>query len=96
MLSSVLRSERAVQINVAIMRAFVAMRGLLMQDSDLARRVLTLEQKYDERFAVIFDAIRMLIETPPCPSGGWASTPTKKTGRARINTHEIRLLQRVR
>ena len=38
-----------------------------MQDGDLARRILTLEQKYDEQFAVIFEAIRLLIEAPPAP-----------------------------
>ncbi len=67
MLSSVLRSERAVQVNIAIMRAFVGLRGALSQDNDLARRILTLEQKYDEQFAVIFKAIRLLIEAPPSP-----------------------------
>jgi len=67
MLSSVLRSERAVQVNIAIMRAFVSLRGALTQDGDLARRLLTLEQKYDEQFAVIFEAIRLLIEVPPIP-----------------------------
>jgi phage regulator Rha-like protein len=65
MLSSVLRSERAVQVNIAIMRAFVSLRGLLTQDSDLARRILTLEQKYDEQFAVVFEAIRLMLEAPP-------------------------------
>ncbi len=67
MLSSVLRSERAVQVNIAIMRAFVGLRGALTQDGDLARRILTLEQKYDEQFAVVFEAIRLLIEAPPAP-----------------------------
>ena len=67
MLSSVLRSERAVQVNIAIMRAFVSLRGALTQDGDLARRILTLEQKYDEQFAVVFEAIRLLIEAPPAP-----------------------------
>jgi len=67
MLSSVLRDERAVQINIAIMRAFVSLRGALTQDNDLARRILTLEQKYDEQFEVIFEAIRLLIEVPPAP-----------------------------
>ncbi len=67
MLSSVLRSERAVQVNIAIMRAFVSVRGLLTQDSDLAQRILTLEQKYDQQFAVVFDAIRQLMEAPPPP-----------------------------
>lgn len=67
MLSSVLRSERAVQVNIAIMRAFVGLRGVLSQDNDLARRILTLEQKYDEQFTVVFKAIRLLIEAPPSP-----------------------------
>ena len=67
MLSSVLRSDRAVQVNIAIMRAFVSLRGALTQNSDLARRIPTLEQKYDEQFAVIFEAIRLLIEAPPAP-----------------------------
>lgn len=67
MLSSVLRSGQAVQVNIAIMRTFVSMRGLLTQDSDLARRILTLEQKYDEQFAVIFDVISLLMEAPAAP-----------------------------
>lgn len=67
MLSSVLRSEWAVQVNIAIMRAFVSLRGALAQDADLARRILTLEQKYDEQFAVVFEAIRLLMEAPPAP-----------------------------
>lgn len=64
MLSSVLRSERAVQVNIAIMRAFVSLRGLLTQDSDLARRILHLEEKYDRQFAAVFEAIRQMIEAP--------------------------------
>ena len=64
MLSSVLRSKRAVQVNIAIMRAFVSLRGLLTQDSDLARRILTLEEKYDRQFAAVFEAIRQMIEAP--------------------------------
>ncbi len=68
MLSSVLRSERAVQVNIAIMRAFVSLRGLLTQDSDLARRILTLEEKYDRQFAAVFEAIRLMIEAAPSSS----------------------------
>ncbi len=67
MLSSVLRSERAVQVNIAIMRAFVSLRGLLTQDSDLARRILHLEEKYDRQFTAVFDAIRQMIEAPAAP-----------------------------
>lgn len=67
MLSSVLRSQRAVQVNIAIMRAFVSLRGLLATDDDLARRIIALEQKYDKQFAVVFEAIRLLIEAPSVP-----------------------------
>jgi hypothetical protein len=68
MLSSVLRSRRAVQVNIAIMRAFVRLRELLMSNADLARKLLALEGKYDAQFKIVFDAIRELMEaTPPPP-----------------------------
>ena len=66
MLSSVLKSERAVQVNVEIMRAFVRLRGLIGHNRELARRIDTLESKYDRQFKVVFDAIRELM-TPPDP-----------------------------
>ncbi|MCP4369977.1 MAG: ORF6N domain-containing protein [Deltaproteobacteria bacterium] len=68
MLSSVLRSKRAVQVNIEIMRAFVRLRQLLATHNDLARKMTALEQKYDEQFKVVFDAIRQLM----------APTETKK------------------
>jgi phage regulator Rha-like protein len=64
MLSSVLRSPRAVQVNIEIMRAFVRLREILASHKDLSRRLDELEQKYDKQFAVVFDAIRQLM-TPP-------------------------------
>jgi len=64
MLSSVLRSKRAVQVNIEIMRTFVRLRELLARHADLARRLDELEKKYDKQFAVVFDAIRQLM-TPP-------------------------------
>lgn len=64
MLSSVLRSPRAVQVNVEIMRAFVRLRRLLRENADLARRLDTLEKKYDSQFKIVFDAIRSLMEPP--------------------------------
>ena len=64
MLSSVLRSERAVQVNIEIMRAFVRLRQLLASHKDLARRLDELEQHYDEQFKVVFEAIRQLIAPP--------------------------------
>ena len=66
MLSSVLRSSRAVQVNIAIMRTFVQLRRLMDSNADLARKIESLEKKYDEQFAVVFAAIKQLI-TPPEP-----------------------------
>jgi hypothetical protein len=67
MLSSVLRSPRAVHVNIAIMRAFVRLRTMLLSNADLARKLLALENKYDAQFKVVFDAIRRLMEGPPPP-----------------------------
>lgn len=68
MLSSVLHSPRAVQVNIEIMRAFVRLRQMMSSHADLARKLEALEQKYDSQFKVIFDAIRQLMapaDTPP-------------------------------
>jgi hypothetical protein len=68
MLSSVLRSQRAVLVNVEIMRAFVSLRRMLASNEVLARKLSELEEKYDEQFRVVFDAIRELMTTPaPSP-----------------------------
>jgi hypothetical protein len=67
MLSSVLKSERAVQVNVEIMRAFVRLRGLVGHNRELARRLDDLESRYDRQFKVVFDAIRELMAPPPAP-----------------------------
>ena len=61
MLSSVLRSRRAVQVNVEIMRAFVQLRRILASNAELARKLDLLEKKYDAQFKVVFDAIRELM-----------------------------------
>lgn len=66
MLSSVLRSPRAVMVNVEIMRAFVRLRQMLASNADLAQKLATLEKKYDAQFKIVFDAIRELM-TPPEP-----------------------------
>ena len=68
MLSGVLRSERAVLVNVAIMRAFVRLREIVVTNKDLADRLDSLEKKYDSRFRVVFDAIRKLMEPPANPN----------------------------
>ena len=67
MLSSVLRSTRAVQVNIEIMRAFVQLRQLLESHASLAKKLEALERKYDAKFRVVFDAIRELM-TPPASS----------------------------
>ena len=64
MLSSVLRSKRAIQVNIAIMRAFVTFREMLATHKDLADKLADLEQKYDKKFRVVFDAIRQLMAQP--------------------------------
>ena len=67
MLSSVLRSGRAVHVNIAIMRAFVKLREMLASNRDLARRLDEMEMKYDTQFKVVFDAIRELMRPPEKP-----------------------------
>jgi hypothetical protein len=67
MLSSVLRSPRAVQVNIEIMRAFVRLRQMLQTNADLARKLAVLEKKYDAQFKAVFDAIRGLMTPPERP-----------------------------
>jgi phage regulator Rha-like protein len=66
MLSSVLNSKRAVQVNIEIMRAFVKLRQMLASNAELARKLEALEKKYDAQFKVVFDAIRQLM-SPALP-----------------------------
>ena len=72
MLSSVLKSKRAVQVNIEIMRAFVRLRRMLSVHKDLERKLTDLEQKYDEQFKIVFEVISQLM-TPP-------AKPRKKIG----------------
>ena len=75
MLSSVLRSPQAVQVNIEIMRAFVRLRRMLETNAELARQLAALEKKYDGQFRVVFDAIRQLMapSTTPKPQIGFRS-----------------------
>ncbi len=66
MLSGVLRSPRAVEVNIAIMRTFVKMRQMLQSSEELSRKLAELEAKYDEQFRLVFEAIRELM-IPPEP-----------------------------
>ena len=65
MLSSVLRSKRAIAVNVEIVRTFVRLRQILTSNAELARRLDRLEKKHDQQFKVVFDAIRQLMTPTP-------------------------------
>jgi hypothetical protein len=67
MLSSVLRSDRAIQVNIAIMRAFVRLREILASHKDLARKLEEMERRYDSQFQIVFEAIRQLMAPAPPP-----------------------------
>jgi len=80
MLSSVLRSKRAISVNIEIMRAFVKLRQMLASNAELSRRLDDLESNYDRQFKVVFDAIRQLM-SPPVPKPkqiGFRSRSVKK------------------
>ena len=74
MLSSVLNSERAIKVNIQIMRTFVKLREIISHHKDLAKRLDELEKKYDAQFKIVFDAIRQLM-APPEPE-----PPKKRIG----------------
>ena len=67
MLSSVLRSDRAIAVNIEIMRTFVKLRSMLESNKDLAKKLAALEAKYDDQFAIVFEAIRELMAPPNVP-----------------------------
>ncbi len=65
MLSSVLNSERAILVNIQIMRAFTQLRRMLLTNVDLKRRIEEMERKYDKQFVVVFKVIKELLEPLP-------------------------------
>jgi hypothetical protein len=78
MLSSVLKSDRAIAVNIAIMRTFVRLRQLLASHEELAASLAALEEKYDNQFQVVFDVLEQLTQPPPLPSQrpiGFSHTP---------------------
>lgn len=64
MLSSILNSKRAIQVNIQIMRTFSRLREIMASHKDLARRLDELEKKYDGQFKIVFDALRALVAAP--------------------------------
>jgi len=91
MLSSVLRSPRAVQVNIQIMRAFVKMRQMLAGNKELAVKIAELERKYekhDGQIKLVFDAIRQLMEPPPAPRKKFGfQTGRDETGSTKARKH---------
>jgi hypothetical protein len=67
MLSSVLNSERAIQVNIQIMRAFTKLRQMLATHADLRQKIEEMEWKYDQQFKVVFDAIKLLLNSEQKP-----------------------------
>jgi hypothetical protein len=91
MLSTVLNSDRAIEVNIEIMRAFVRLRQMLLTHAELARKLEAMERKYDNQFKVVFEAIRELMKPPKLPA-----TPKRKIGfhlkekQARYGRKEVR------
>ena len=86
MLSSVLRSQLAVEVNIAIMRTFVQLRRLMDSNRDLAQKIGEMEEKYDGQFRAVFDAIRQLISPPAKPARelGFHTLPLPKPAKKAI------------
>jgi ORF6N domain len=85
MLSSILNSNRAIEVNILIMRAFVRLRGMISTHKELLRKLEDMEKKYDEQFQVVFEAIRQLM-TPPERERkkiGFVNEPAAKYGKGK-------------
>jgi len=65
MLSGILSSNRAIMVNIQIMRAFTQLRRMLLTDKDLRYKIEKMEKKYDKQFVIVFQAIKQLLEPPP-------------------------------
>ena len=83
MLSSVLSSDQAVQVNIEIMRTFVRLRRMLASNAELAKKLEELEKKYDHQFSVVFDAIRKLMIPPNQSENRSGSQRQRKNERRR-------------
>jgi len=80
MLSSVLRSKRAIRVNIQIMRAFIKLRQMYISHKDLKRKIAVMESKYDEQFQIVFEAIKALIHED--------AKPKKKIGYIKERQHK--------
>ncbi len=94
MLSSVLNSERAIEVNVAIIRAFIHLRKMVSTHKDLKKKIVAMERKYDEQFAIVFEAIKQLLEEDEKPKRkiGYVKerkAPYKKKMTKKLTTKKI-------
>jgi hypothetical protein len=85
MLSSILRSERAVQVNIAILRAFVELRRAVATNEELRKRIEQLERRYDAKFEVVFGAIKQMLEPPAKPKSGIGFHSVQKPSRVALS-----------
>ena len=85
MLSSVLKSEKAVQVNIQIMRTFTKLRQMLSTHEDLKRKIESLEKKYDQQFQIVFEAIKQLLEIEDKPKRKIGYTVKEKVSAYRKN-----------
>jgi len=90
MLSSVLRSKRAVEVNIEIMRAFVRLRRMVVANAEFSRRLDALESRYDERFRIVFQAIRRLMAAPEQPQKQIGFRHDREDGRRLGLVHQSR------
>ena len=80
MLSSVLNSKRAIQVNIQIMRAFTQLRQMLSTHKDLKKKIEAMEKKYDKQFKIVFEAIKQLLEADETPKKKIGFTVKEKLG----------------
>jgi len=96
MLSSVLKSERAIQVNIQIMRAFTQLRQMLSTHEDLKRKIESMEKKYDQQFQIVFEAIKQLLETDEKPKRKIGYTVKEKQKAYGKNPKRKKPLKRVK
>ena len=83
MLSRVLKSDRAVQVNIQIIRAFIKMRQMYIRHDDLKQKIIAMERKYDKQFQMVFEAIKQLLKQDKKPKRkiGYVKTPKSACGK---------------
>jgi hypothetical protein len=91
MLSSVLRSKRAIKVNIQIMRAFIKLRQMYIGHEELRQKIIAMERKYDKQFQIVFEAIKQLLEVDEKPQRkiGYIKAPKSSYGKKQLFRTEI-------